>query len=273
MTEDPSIDFGTMFRQAREKRGVSLQQVAAVTRISASVLDAIERNDVSKLPGGIFSRAFVRSYAREIGLDPEMAIERFTTQFPDESGKEQLPSARDAEDIEAYESGRRVAVTVLQLLGLSIVVIIALWFVLNSGSCRKTPAAAPSTVSAPAPSTPAPVVPPPVTPATPPPAEEPVGATKNLPTGEPVPAPSQLTIAAQAQCWLRVTVDKVVVFNREMRAGERLAYQASTSVTLSAGNAGGLVLTINGKPARPLGTAGQVVTTTITLETLASFLQ
>jgi urease beta subunit len=70
-----------------------------------------------------------------------------------------------------------------------------------------------------------------------------------------------------------VKVDKDVVFERVMRAGERLAYNANTSVTLSAGNAGGLTLTINGKPARPLGTTGQVVTATITLDTLSTFLQ
>jgi hypothetical protein len=86
-------------------------------------------------------------------------------------------------------------------------------------------------------------------------------------------APIQLTIAAQADCWLMVKVDKDVVFERILRAGERLVYQASASVTLSAGNAGGLSLTLNGKPARPLGTPGQVVTATITLDTLASFLQ
>lgn len=70
-----------------------------------------------------------------------------------------------------------------------------------------------------------------------------------------------------------VKVDKAVVFERVLRAGERLFYQAYASVTLSAGNAGGLSLTINGKPARPLGTPGQVVTATITPDTLASFLQ
>lgn len=296
MSDQAPVDFGTMFRQARERRGVSLQQVATVTKISARVLEALERNDVSKLPGGIFSRAFVRSYAREVGLDPEMAIERFISEFPDESGKEQMPSAKDAEDIEAFTSGRQVATTILQLLGLSIVVIVVVVFAMNSRSCSKSPVSAPATLapsaSAPAP-VPAPVAPvatPPATPQQPPAAEQAVASTPDPARVEtpssPQPPPQrstdspsqraarlEFTIAAQADCWLMVKVDKNVVFERLMRAGERLAYQAENSVTLSAGNAGGLSLTINGKPARPLGATGQVVTTTITLDTIANFLQ
>jgi len=54
---------------------VSLRQIANATKISIAALEALERNDISRLPGGIFSRAFVRSYAVEVGLDPETTIE------------------------------------------------------------------------------------------------------------------------------------------------------------------------------------------------------
>ena len=64
-------DFGGRLREARERRGVTLRQIAAATKISVRVLEALERNDISLLPGGIFSRAFVRSYAIQVGLDPE----------------------------------------------------------------------------------------------------------------------------------------------------------------------------------------------------------
>ena len=64
-------DFGGKLRQAREGRGVSLSQIAAATKISVVSLEALERNDLSRLPGGIFSRAFVQSYAQEVGLDPD----------------------------------------------------------------------------------------------------------------------------------------------------------------------------------------------------------
>jgi cytoskeleton protein RodZ len=65
-------------RRAREARGISLRQVSNVTRISIRTLEAVERNDRSRLPGGIFTRAFVRAYATEVGLDPESPCGRFS---------------------------------------------------------------------------------------------------------------------------------------------------------------------------------------------------
>ena len=74
-------DFGGKLRAARERRGLSLRQIAASTKISIAALEAIERNDLSKLPGGIFSRAFVRSYAIEVGLDPDATVHEFLERF------------------------------------------------------------------------------------------------------------------------------------------------------------------------------------------------
>ncbi|HEY3092204.1 MAG TPA: helix-turn-helix domain-containing protein [Vicinamibacterales bacterium] len=81
----PESDFGSRMRQVREQRGVSLRQIAEHTKISVSALEALERNDISRLPGGIFSRAFVRSYAAEIGADPEQTVRDFLSQFPHDS--------------------------------------------------------------------------------------------------------------------------------------------------------------------------------------------
>src|SRR5881394_1745196 len=84
-TKAPDGDFGARMRHAREQRGVSLRQIADTTKISVSQLEALERNDISKLPGGIFSRAFVRSYAAEVGVDPEQTVRDFLSQFPHDS--------------------------------------------------------------------------------------------------------------------------------------------------------------------------------------------
>jgi cytoskeleton protein RodZ len=80
-----SPDFGSRMKSAREARGVTLREIAEVTKFSVSALEALERNDISRLPGGIFSRAFVRSYAVEIGLDPEQTVRDFISRFPDDS--------------------------------------------------------------------------------------------------------------------------------------------------------------------------------------------
>ena len=73
--------FGTQLKEARESRGLSLQQVAASTKISVGVLEALERGDFPRLPGGIFSRAFVRSYALEVGANPDALVAQFVSEL------------------------------------------------------------------------------------------------------------------------------------------------------------------------------------------------
>ena len=85
LVDSSADDFGSRMRHIREQRGVSLRQIAQTTKLSVSALEALERNDISRLPGGIFSRAFVRSYAAEIGVDPEDTVRDFLVQFPRES--------------------------------------------------------------------------------------------------------------------------------------------------------------------------------------------
>src|SRR5512144_2046052 len=76
--------FGASLREARERKGISLRQIATATKISVASLESLERNDFSKLPGGIFSRAFVRSYAIEVGLDPDDTVHQFLQEFEGE---------------------------------------------------------------------------------------------------------------------------------------------------------------------------------------------
>src|SRR4051812_13755341 len=109
VSERQSVDFGAMLREARERRGLSLRVIADTTRISVRALEALERNDIVRLPGGIFSRAFVRAYALEVGLDPEQTIAEFITQFPHDSVTQGHPRTRSHADPDARS--RRVAGT------------------------------------------------------------------------------------------------------------------------------------------------------------------
>ena len=90
--DTPTGDFGARLRRAREGRGLSLRVIADATKISVRALEALERNDISQLPGGIFSRSFVRAYATEVGLDPEQTIGEFLTRFPHETVTRGIPA-------------------------------------------------------------------------------------------------------------------------------------------------------------------------------------
>ena len=125
-------DFGAKMRRLREERGVSLRQIADATKISIGALEALERNDISRLPGGIFSRAFVRSYATEVGLNPEETVRDFMVQFPDDSVTAGSPHApKPMYDLdEPWRRLRGGPTTVVALVALSVLIGVILFFTL-----------------------------------------------------------------------------------------------------------------------------------------------
>jgi cytoskeleton protein RodZ len=149
--------FGDKLREARERRGLSLRQIANATKISMMTLEALERNDLKRLPGGIFTRAFVRSYALEVGLDPEQAIEEFMGLFPHENVTQGHPTTTQIEDHESVESDRRMASTFLRLILISVPVAVFVIYFAIHGRRIDAPAPAPAVrkQAAPAPEPPA----------------------------------------------------------------------------------------------------------------------
>jgi transcriptional regulator with XRE-family HTH domain len=75
--------FGARLRQRREEQTISLETVAQQTKIKASLLEALERDDVSHWPSGFFGRAFMRAYAQAIGLDAELILREFLALHPE----------------------------------------------------------------------------------------------------------------------------------------------------------------------------------------------
>src|SRR5512146_645272 len=66
--------FGERLRREREMRKVTLEEMAAATKIGTRSLKALEDGEFHKLPGGIFNKGFVRSYARFLGINEEQAV-------------------------------------------------------------------------------------------------------------------------------------------------------------------------------------------------------
>ena len=74
--------FGPRLRAERERRGISIDTIASVTKVGGDLWEGLERNDFSRWPSGIFARAFVRDYARAIGLDSDEVVDEFCRLFP-----------------------------------------------------------------------------------------------------------------------------------------------------------------------------------------------
>jgi transcriptional regulator with XRE-family HTH domain len=77
------LTFGARLRSQRERLQIALATIAEETKISVALLEALERDDVSRWPGGLFRRAYVRTYAQKIGLDPEQVVREFLQLYPD----------------------------------------------------------------------------------------------------------------------------------------------------------------------------------------------
>lgn len=78
-------------RRERERRHISLESIAANTKIGVSLLQGLERNDVSRWPHGIFRRSFMRDYATAIGVDADDTLREFLAHFPDPAGTLEAP--------------------------------------------------------------------------------------------------------------------------------------------------------------------------------------
>lgn len=267
MTDRIAPEFGTRLKRAREQKGISLRAIALATKISVTALEALERNDISRLPGGIFSRGIVRAYALEVGLDPEQTVRDFIEQFPTDSvtaGSPHVPT----EDHTAIESDRRSAQTVVTLVSISLPLAIAiLYFTLagvatapeggEAGDAGRSAARAPAAPAAPRqPETVPAVAPAPV-----------AGADEAPAIGNPI----VLTITSSAGAWVDLTVDGRRVFSRMLQPGEQTTARAGASIVLAVGDAGAVTFTINDQPGIPLGAVGQARTIRITRETLADF--
>ena len=270
-------DVGAMLREARERRGLSLRQISNATKIAMMTLEALERNDIARLPGGIFSRSFVRAYAVEVGLDPEVVIEQFMSQFPQDSVTAGHPTSSRVEDHEAVESERRTASTLLRLVAISIpIAAVVVYF----GTAGRRVGSRQSAVDSPqsAVGSPQPAVR----------GQEPSAGARppapSAPTGVEVPAPAPalvaavpadrfiVQVAAARQSWISAIVDGSRAVQREFRAGEEASFEVRKEIVLTAGDAGGVSLTFNGLPTRPLGGNGQVVTWRVNLANFKTYL-
>src|SRR5215831_1199731 len=237
-------NFGATFKKARESRGISLDQIAHETRISTRFLAAIENEDFQVLPGGVFNRGFVRSFAEAVGLDPDQAVADY----------ERLSSVTQPNDVLASATadppkGERnlypVAVAVLAIA-------VAIFYFFTRESVPTIQSGNPK-IAAPAGSAPAPAQP-----ATPAPATQ---APNPAVSSEPEPSsPSvktqviTLDIQALEKTWIKVAADGNSANPGEvLEPGMTRKFTAENSLHLSVGNAAGLTLKINAMPVKPLG--------------------
>lgn len=107
---------GEFFRQVRETKGLTVDEVASKTRIRTDFVKALEDGNFAKLPDQVFARGFVRSYARSLGLDEEDAIHRFIQSagsfYEKQDERERLKIRQVEEDRKRQANRKTVAIAI-----------------------------------------------------------------------------------------------------------------------------------------------------------------
>lgn len=234
------MDLGTDLRNAREHAGLSLPDLAARTRIPQRTLRAIEENDFENVPAGIFARSFIRTYAREVGVDPDEAVAQYRsiTEPVVEPGDEPEPEV--AEPRIPWRSFVPDFSEFGQQWGYALVAA-ALLIGLIGVNRYDSPDTQPEAVAA----APAPRIEPP--------ADSPAPVAT---TGGGI----QLEMRAEAPCWVRAVVDGQIAFARLMQPGETETLSGQRDITMRIGDPAALSYSINGRSGQPLGSAKQAVT-------------
>ena len=261
MAEVVPPTVGQRLKAQREKRGIALADVAASTKISKAALLAIERDDIKLLPGGIFGRGFVRSYAQALGFDPDATVRDFMAQFPstDEDPVESLGSMGSTRG--RISPGARA---LLQFGLASVPLVVALiWFALPTGRHTDAALAADRVAAA--------------TPDIRPPALLRPVATETKLHPEAIEASHQtgvlnLVLTMKAACWVSAESDGHPIVERLLNPGEVIELNADRVVAFRLGDAGAVAMQINGEAARSLGGPGQVVSARIDASNFRDFL-
>src|SRR5215468_4230644 len=112
--------LGQQLKQSREEKGISIQEIAESTHISIRFLQAIENDAYDVLPGGVFNRAFVRNFARQVGFDEEQAVNLYQEQWQEQGGEPERGYQLGIEEFETRQTtgnGLLLSVVALIVLG------------------------------------------------------------------------------------------------------------------------------------------------------------
>lgn len=257
-------------REARQDKGLTLDDLARTTKISLRLLTALEAGDVDRLPAAIFTRGFVKAYAKEVGLDPDKTADLYLSRLAPETlavdaenarSKVATPVARtgvmafeedNARLIKTHQADRFGRLMLLAaVIGLVVYVGPFSW----DGWASKVDATADAVPTA---TTPAPAT---------------DGAPAALTAAADVAGgPLQFEMNPQGPCWFSAAADGNRVRSELLQAGDNRTIEVRQELVLRVGDPDACAFSINGRAGRPLGSPGAPVTVRITKDNFREFL-
>lgn len=272
----PPISIGRVLAAARAAKGLSVEDVAATTRIRAALVQAIERDDFEACGGDFYARAHVRTIARLVEADAEMLVSEFDREHggPPAPVEEPVPAPLTKTEVASRRPASRWAAAAIAVVAVLVLVLIGQW-VIGGGSGNQargsqdqgsrnrhhpvaSPSSTPSPSSSAAPSgsaTASPSIP--IDPTT-----APSGSSSSTPTSPSGASSSpsasgsaadgvSVVVAASDRSWVLVDASSgAQVFQGILDAGQSRTFTDHTSLTMRFGNVNGTTVRVNGQPPR-----------------------
>jgi len=234
-------NFGERLKRERELREVSLEEITTATRIGPHFLEALENEDWSKLPGGIFNRGFVRSIARYLGLDEEAFLAEYDVAF-----KERIPTRPEPPETRIPSPPRWVPIALgVALLVLLTALVIGGIYGLRYLAARRTRKAAMAPTATALPYSESQIS----------------GSSTSPPSSAPgaqsLSAPElDLLVSPSTPTHLRIVADGNLLFDTIIHPGENRHFAASDEFEVTVADSGAVLLELNGQAMPPLGLPG-----------------
>ncbi len=258
---------GYTLRQERERQNLTIDDIEEGTSIRALYIEAIENGEYDKLPGTVYTKGFIKNYAKFLGLDPDATVKEFMGDIAELSAENEPPATDEtaAQEPEKksepqpvkqekkpfgysiqQESNRSSGILIIAAVVLIAVLAGGAWSWLSSSDGEVAKVEPPIEQTQPAEE---------------PPADNPTPVVN----ANPAPADSvQVQARFNDRCWLLVTVDGAVVQEGVVEGGQTLTWEGKDNINFRLGNAGAVEFFQGGKSLGVLGGVGDVVDKTFT---------
>ncbi len=255
--------FGEDLKRERELRDISLEEISRATNISKSLLEALEQNNFSSLPGGAYTRGFIRSYARHVGIGIEETLDAFKA----ETERQESAKATDSRPLPVQGMARPVGHAPEAAVALSVFLTAMLIGLIYWGGPSGGAAAAPPDPDAHGAALRARFKRAGKLPSLPLPDED--SLTEPLPAAEGVETPPGtaeteapeilIVIRARETTRVQLTCAGRVEFDGELWVGAERHFPCRPPILLSAANGGAVEVGASGSPMTLLGEDGERV--------------
>ena len=222
-SDKESLSFGSYLQTIRLEKKISLEKIAAQTRIGLGNLLLIEQEDLERLPAAVFVKGFLRSYATAIGADGDEVVRRY------ESRLDVLDKIAETEATKSRQNRGiwwKLLLALVLLLGIIVLSIFGI-AVFPNDTVNKT---------------------------------NQQGVAADTSSSEVVSQKLTLEVTALEDTWLKVIIDEKESTEYSLNSGDRIELEATAGYNLLIGNASGLKIKLNDKPVPISGKSGQVVT-------------